>query len=86
MGKIALILALLSACAPTVTQIGPAKYAITECRTRTDCFEAAKEQCPHGFDIEGAGTETRGVIANRIGDSVFVTPVNRSELVVECSE
>jgi hypothetical protein len=76
-------LVLLSACDPDVTQVGTAQYAIDGCRSTSDCYEAAAEQCPYGFDLRNSNQQTTMLVQN-YGSTAIVTPITRSGMLVEC--
>ncbi|HYQ04347.1 MAG TPA: hypothetical protein VER96_36995 [Polyangiaceae bacterium] len=85
MAKFILGLGLLAmACDPTVTQVSAAQYAIDDCRSTADCYAAAAEQCPYGFDVLSGGRSTHHAIAQSYGNTTVVTPVARSDLFVQC--
>jgi hypothetical protein len=64
--------------------IGPAQYAITDCRL-SECYRAAAAACPYGYDKLGESNEVTGVSAGAMPFGGTAVGIHRDKtLRVQC--
>jgi hypothetical protein len=68
----------------TVTPVGGAQYAIDDCESQGDCYEAAAEQCRYGYDPVDEDSSTNRTVARRQGDSVVFRNHRSHEMIIQC--
>lgn len=68
-----------------MTQVGPAQFSIEGCHGATDCYEAARETCPYGFDVLDHGRTDSLFVQSYFGQTT-ATPVQRDEMIAQCRE
>jgi hypothetical protein len=68
----------------TVTPVGGARYAIDDCDSQGDCYEAAAEQCRYGYDPIDEDSSSSRTVARRYGDAVVFRSHRTHEMIIQC--
>jgi hypothetical protein len=81
-----LILAGLTSCRHVDWNYVGGDLVIAECRRTADCYWAAAQACPYGYEPLDSSSRTTGVTASRVGGTTIVNVVREGELLVRCSQ
>jgi hypothetical protein len=82
--KIVLSVVLLAGCATQAREMrgpsGKRAFSISCKRGIENCYQAASDRCPAGYDLVSAGQKTKGYVST----GYAVLPVSQDNIFVEC--